>query len=325
MRLLFFFIFLPLAASCSNKFPSTMPADFKIEYHLDGGMVNTNRTILLQQGECTDNGRKDGGEDYAYSFTLTDVKELETLYADLKKLNAFNIKYKNKGEVMDRGGESIHYTINGKDYQVNNSQSNFISKKDGPAFDQAIALIIAFAENHRQITTRTENPNDKVEDGKKDETDSISTGFDQKPSEGANNDQQIIDESISSEKHTGITPKMPNDFSIQYEMSAGISGAYRKIVLQYGSSTDEGKNVGESKYSKSWMNMNVKDYEDLYNALYKLDAFLMEYTTKGNVADRGGEMVTYTINGKKYKVSDKDQDYIISADKAGFKKATGLY
>lgn len=314
-----------LLASCSmsQKFPEKMPSDFKIEYHLDGGMANMNRTIILQNGECSDKGREDDGPDYDYKISITNPADLETLYSDLKKLKVFTIKGKNKGEVMDRGGESIRFTINGKTYDVNNSQSNFISKEDGPAFDEAIKLILNFAQSHRLPET-VKNEGNQGSNTDNNSVDSISVLKDQEPGEGNVDQFAGMDEPFGDDVHNNFPPKMPNDFKIQYDMSGGISGSYRKIILQYGSSTDEGKNAGEAKYSTSFMNMSLKDYEDLYNALYKLNAFSLEYTTNNKVADRGGEMLTFTINGKKYIVSDKDTDYIKSSDKNAFKKSITL-
>ena len=51
MKFISLSLFIILTNTCgSNKnFPATMPADFKIEYHLDGGMVNTHNNIILQK------------------------------------------------------------------------------------------------------------------------------------------------------------------------------------------------------------------------------------------------------------------------------------
>jgi len=326
MKKLSFFTCLLLIAGCSmsQKFPEKMPSDFKIEYHLDDGMANMNRTIVLQNGECTDKGRKDGGADYDYKMSIPNAGELETLYADLKKLKVFRIIGKNKGQVMDRGGEKINFTIGGKTYDVNNSQSNFISKEDGPAFDEAIKLILGFAESHRLpeiVKTEEEEGSNDVYN----QTDTASLVKKPQVVGGSNTDKLSVDnDAINADLHSGIPPKMPNDFKIMYDMSGGISGTYRKIILQYGSSTEEGKMAGESKYSNSFMNMALKDYETLYNDLYKLKAFELEYTKNNKVADRGGEKLTFTINGREYTVSDKDTDYIKASDKAAFKKCIGL-
>src|SRR5690349_6078322 len=143
--------FLCLLLSCAGqKFPEKMPDDFKIEYHLDGGKVNVNRTIVLQKGECYDKGRNDKGEDFEYEVDIDKPEDLEKLYIDLKRLNAFALKSNNQGEVMDRGGESIKYTVNGKTYEVSNSQNMFIDKKDLEAFNASLNAILSFADMHRE-------------------------------------------------------------------------------------------------------------------------------------------------------------------------------
>jgi hypothetical protein len=325
MKKISFVTCLLLLASCSmsQKFPDKMPSDFKIEYHLDGGMANMNRTIILQNGECSDKGREDDGPDYDYKISISNPQELETLYTDLKKLKVFTIKAENKGDVVDRGGESIRFTIGGKIYDVNNSQSNFISKEDAPAFNNAVKLILTFAESHRLPEIIKTEKDEETNTGNN-AVDSTSVVKDQAPTGGNIGNLGQTEQPTDDKIHGNFPPKMPNDFRIEYNMSAGISGGYRKVTLQYGSSTDEGKKAGESKYSNSFMNMNLKDYEALYNELYKLKAFELEYTTNNKVADRGGEMLTFTINGKSYKVSDKDTDYIKASDKAAFKKSITL-
>src|SRR5688572_4320660 len=93
-KLLFIGSLFVLIGCSTQKFPETMPKDFKVEYHLDGGMVNINRTIVLQNGECTDKGRPEDGEDYNYKVSIGKTEDLEKLYADLKKINAFSLKSK---------------------------------------------------------------------------------------------------------------------------------------------------------------------------------------------------------------------------------------
>jgi hypothetical protein len=319
MNKLAFIASLFLLIGCSGqKFPEKMPDDFKVEYHLDGGMVNMNRTIILQKGECTDKGRPDDGEDYNYQVTVDKTEDLEKLYAELKKINAFSLKSRDGGEVMDRGGEYIIYTINGKTYKVDDHQSMFIVKKDAEAFNQSLNFIISFAEMHREP--------ELVKGSEKSENNSAPG--DQGGSTNENEKGSVGQESIAADediiKDKNIPTKMPEDFKIKYEMAGGISGSYRIINLQYGTSTDENKPTGGSKTNQSWINKSLKNFEGLYNELYKLNAFSLKYTTKGTVNDRGGEKLTFTINKKDYVVSDKDSDYLNSADKTAFKKSIAL-
>lgn len=137
---------------------------------------------------------------------------------------------------------------------------------------------------------------------------------------------KMVSKGFISDKdiYTGIPPKMPNDFNIKYEMSSGISGEYRTILIQFGSCTDEGKKPGEAKYVVNWINKNLKEYENLYNELYKINAFTLKYTSKGDMANRGGESIQFTINKTVYIVSDKDNNYIKAGEKPAFIKAITL-
>lgn len=329
MRFISLSLFIALTNSCSfnkNKsIPNKMPADFKIEYHYDGGMTNEHRNITLQMGECADEGRYNE-DDFEYKFTITDTNELVDLYNNLKKLNAFNLKYKDRGHVDDRGGASIRYRINGKDYKVSDSQSNFIDKADADAFNKSIELIVWFAESHRKPKMAESSPTEEgsgIVIEKTDTTETVVVYKNDIP-ESKQDDNMSKTRALELDEYTGISAKMPNDFKIKYEMSGGIAGEYRTITIQFGSSTDEGKKSGESKYSKSWINKDLKEYEILYNALYKLNAFTLKYTTNDKVADRGGESIKFTISKKEYVVSDKDNNYLKPGDKPAFKKAVAL-
>ena len=308
MRALLFLLPMLLNTSCglNRKFPEKIPADFQIVYHLDGGMRNVNRTITLQMGECSDAGRSETDGDYNYTWNIADIQELQNLYQELRKLGAFSIRSTQRGKVYDRGGERVQYTINRKSYDVNDSQSHFISEKDGPNFNAAIELIVSFAQNHRPAITN------KIASSSN--ADTITT---EHP-----DIQNNSDNSMSNTK--GIPAKMPGDFKIEYEMNGGFAGTYRFITLQFGSCNDRNKAVGAAETKKNWINKDLKKFEELYNQLYKLNAFTLQYTTKGQVADRGGESLKFTIDKKEYTVSDLNSDYIKSSDKQAFKNAIQL-
>jgi len=324
MKKLIYLLSIVLLFSCkSQQIPATMPSDFKIEYHKDGGMINQHRTILLQKGECYDKGRAEGEIDFEYEVDIDKIEDLENLYIELKRLNAFELKSKNMGEVMDRGGESVSYTINGKTYEVSNSQNKFIEKQDAENFNKSISLITSFAHLHREpaMVKNDETPKDSLsapgspEQGDNKIQDGMVGGV-------AGSDEMMSQDIIIRDK--SIPAKMPDDFKLKYEQGGGITGSFRVINLQFGTSTDENKPAGGGKTNKSWINKNIKNYEALYAELYKLNTFSLKYTTKGNTADRGGEKLTFTVNKKEYIVSDKDNDFISSTDKNAFKKSITL-
>ncbi len=409
-------IFLAILANTCNstRFPEKMPDDFKIEYHLDGGMINTSRTITLQKGKCSDHGR-DEGVPYEYEWENKDIPALEVLYNDLKMLNAFTLKSKNAGHVDDRGGESIQFTMNGKDYEVSDSQSNFITKKDAPAFNKAIELILAYTSSHRVMkayssddfpekmpddftieyqyaggedgrtlfltkvncsdqgvfnktgfeyswkntslpefenlytelrklnafglqTEEYANEGDKVEEsiqytinGKTYAVSNRGNRFITKQDLPAFNesvkliaDYALVHSRTSTNSTSAFPEKMPADFKIEYEWAAGMTGDNQTIVLQLGDCRDEGNKINEDAHSFRWVNKDKPGFENLYNELNKLNAFIIKYTEKEKVYDRGGESLRFTIDGKVYMVSNSGKCFIDQADQAAFKKAVGL-
>ena len=128
-----------------------MPDDFKIEYHLDGGMVDEYRNITLQKIACNDEGKEDGGKKYSYQWTNKSIEDFENLYSELYKLNTFTIPYTSGESPSDRGGETLRFTINNNEYKVYNSQGDFINQENVPIFNKSVELILGFAnKNHKK-------------------------------------------------------------------------------------------------------------------------------------------------------------------------------
>lgn len=284
--------------SCGNSyFPSNMPADFKIEYQNDGGMINEHRTIVLQVGECKDEGRKNDS-DFTETFILTDKADMESLYAALRNIHAFTLKFRTENDVHDRGGESLKYTINGKSYEVRNSGLDFIDKKDVDAFGKSVFLVLDFTSTFKKKYLINPDRNDTVK-------------------------VETIDSTII-ENNVEPASELPKDFTIQYEYEAGMTGDHQTILLKLGNCSIEGNKLGESFQSKKWKNTDATGFEQLYLDLKKLNAFSLSYTEKGQVYDRGGENLLFTMNGTKKQVKNAGNCFIDSKDADAFKKAVKL-
>ena len=297
MKNVFLFGLSIVLISCSSsRFPNTVPADFKIEYNHGGGKINMNRHIIIQKGECMDEGREAEGKDYKYVWQLTDSFELQNLYTSLKDLKVFTIPSKNEGQVMDRGGEKMSFTVNGKTYLVDNSGSNFISKKDGPAFDEAVKKITSYAGKNR--------------------TDNL---LEEKVTIVINTDTAKVE---NADNTTEFPKEMPADFRIRYNMGAGFTGFYRVINIHAGECTEEGKDQN-GRYNRTF-NVNQSDLKKLYSALYMKNAFIIRYQEKGMVYDRGGVELTFTLNSKDYVVSNKDNMFVIEKDLERFNSVAQL-
>lgn len=295
---LFIIITILFTVSCGiRQFPKSMPDDFKVEYHMDGGMVNEYTKIILQFGECIYEGRKNDS-DFKQVIMVTDKADMESLYVSLKNINAFNLQFRTEKEVYDRGGESILYTINGKQYKVSNSGLDFIDKKDAGAFGKSIFLIKDFMDTFKDKY----NKNDILTDTVKPEIiDSTIIEGDQPPGSG-----------------------MPSDFTIQYDYEAGMTGDHQTIILKLGNCSDEGNKIGEEFHSKKWRNTDQQGFEKLYQDLEKLHAFDIKFVEKGQVYDRGGENLTYTMNGKKYPIKNAGNCFIEPSHQDAFKNSVKL-
>lgn len=133
----------PLTLLCDA--PEVMPADFTIEYHLDGGMVNRRRTIRINSAGGTDEGREDGRE-FAGQWKSGTNADPAVLYKALRRISAFSLKSQNRGMVHDRGGHRIEYRISGHTATVSDAQSEFIVPGDQAAFNESVRLILEFAD-----------------------------------------------------------------------------------------------------------------------------------------------------------------------------------
>lgn len=284
--------------SCGvNNIPTRMPPDFRIEYSLDGGLLNEHRNVVLRVGECKDEGRKNDS-DFAETYIITDKNDMESLYVALKNIHAFTLKFRTENEVYDRGGESIKYTINGKTYEVRNSGSDFIDKKDAGAFGKSVFLILDFMDSFKDKYLPAPVSIDTVKVEPEDST--------------------II------ENPQEQVSQLPDDFTIQYDYEAGMTGDHQTIVLTLGDCSMEGNKIGESFQSKKWKNNDKRGFEQLYLDLKKLNAFNLKYTEKGQVYDRGGENLIFTMNGKKLTVKNMGNCFIDSKHADAFKKAVKL-
>ena len=144
----FFISVLITSYNPNKKIPEKMPSDFKIEYNYDGGMVDMHHNIILQLGDCRDKGKEYDGPDFDYAWKNDAQNEFENLYAELYKINAFTIPYVSKGPPKDRGGTSLLFRIDGKEYKVNDSQGDFINPEYSSVFSKVVELIQMFTNKY---------------------------------------------------------------------------------------------------------------------------------------------------------------------------------
>ena len=130
-KLIIFFAILSLGCNIQgqvNVLPAQRPNDLTLTYHVDGGMRYYFENINIAADSCVyviNNGGKK-----THSLIKLSNKDLDDLYAMLKK-NQFNkIEYSTKENVYDRGGISIEVGWNNGRQRVNvsNAQNSFVKQ-----------------------------------------------------------------------------------------------------------------------------------------------------------------------------------------------------
>lgn len=153
MKSLLFYLIIAIVVSVQSSqitwaVPKSMPDDFSVNYSFIGGMSPTYKTIVLKVGESSCKFRMNF-DDAATEYTFQLKKEeLTWLYNELRMLRAFSLNSK-KVKVYDRGGESIRYTINSKNYNVSNSGMDFIIAAHSKAFAKSVLLITSMAAKYQ--------------------------------------------------------------------------------------------------------------------------------------------------------------------------------
>ncbi|MGZ3899601.1 MAG: hypothetical protein ACXVNM_06195 [Bacteroidia bacterium] len=128
--LLFILLTLLIATCKPGKpvLPLNRPSDFKLDYHLDGGMSDYSVAILIHSDSCDYKKRQEGKVvDKSIKLTLEDLN----LIYDLLKKNEFDKmeSLQDKAIVYDRGGESVTVKWDNKSITVSNAQNNFVKEK----------------------------------------------------------------------------------------------------------------------------------------------------------------------------------------------------
>lgn len=112
-----------------NALPATMPADFKLYYHVDGGMRYYSESLLIGADSCVYD-LNDGGKQTHRVFKM-DKPALDALYTMLKQNRYDEIDYHTEGKVYDRGGIniSVSWDKGGKQINVSDAQMSFVSDR----------------------------------------------------------------------------------------------------------------------------------------------------------------------------------------------------
>lgn len=130
-NLLFLLLLSFLVLTCkpgAPKLPEDRPADFKLDYNLDGGMSDYSVDINIFSDSCHFRKRQEGK--VIEKTVKIAPQDLNAVYELLKK-NEFD-KFEtmtDKAIVYDRGGETISVHWDQRTITVSNAQNKFVTEK----------------------------------------------------------------------------------------------------------------------------------------------------------------------------------------------------
>lgn len=117
--------------------------------------------------------------------------------------------------------------------------------------------------------------------------------------------------------------EMPDDFSIHYSFSGGMSPTYKTILLRVGESQCGFRMNFDDPPTEYTFTLSKEELNVLYNELNTIHAFTLK-SKKTKVYDRGGESIGYTISNKNYNVSNSGMNFIIGPHSKTFTKSVLL-
>jgi hypothetical protein len=97
---------------------------------------------------------------------------------------------------------------------------------------------------------------------------------------------------------------------------------YRDIEISAEGGFDKGKTDNGTEYNYKWNKKQASGLQELYTSLRDMNAFIIPYKSETGVMDRGGDCVTYRINGLDYLVSNENSNFIADKDQVLYKKST---
>ncbi len=117
--------------------------------------------------------------------------------------------------------------------------------------------------------------------------------------------------------------EMPDDFTISYQFSGGMSPTYKTITIKIGECKFKSRMNDDDQPLEYSFQLKRDDLVPLYNDLRAINAFTLK-SKKQKVYDRGGVSISYTINKKIFHVSNSGMSFVIGAHQKAFSKSEYL-
>ncbi|MFN8243082.1 MAG: hypothetical protein U0X40_03415 [Ferruginibacter sp.] len=112
-----------------NALPASRPADFRLSYHVDGGMRYYSESFAVTADSCVydlvDEGRK------THQVFKLSAAQLDQLYSLLRRNHFDEITAAVEGRVYDRGGISMRadWEKGQRQIAVSDAQGSFVDKR----------------------------------------------------------------------------------------------------------------------------------------------------------------------------------------------------
>lgn len=151
-----FIILLLSIASFAFAQKVKMPADFRLEYKYNAGMVQLREDLKLFSGNGTYKAYENG-KDFDVKFTSKNKSEIEKLYDKLSACGFFGLSLKSderylnpKEEIKDKGSKTIYVVAGAKHFFLDEDDIAGMDKDQAAVAKKAFEIVQEFTKAKRK-------------------------------------------------------------------------------------------------------------------------------------------------------------------------------
>jgi len=133
-----------------------MPADFRLEYKYDAGMVQLREDLKLFSGNGTYKAYEKG-KDFDVKFTSKNKDEIQELHGKLSACGFFGLSLKSderylnpKEEIKDKGSKTIYVVAGAKHYFLDEDDIAGMEKDQAAVAKKAFEIVQEFTKKKRK-------------------------------------------------------------------------------------------------------------------------------------------------------------------------------
>lgn len=133
-----------------------MPADFRLEYKYNAGMVQLREDLKLFSGNGTYKAYENG-KDFEIKFTSKNKEEIQELHGKLSACGFFRLslkadeRYLNpKEDIKDKGSKTINIVASAKHYFLSEDDIAAMDKDQANVAKKAFEIVQEFTKKYRK-------------------------------------------------------------------------------------------------------------------------------------------------------------------------------